>query len=74
MFGLPKERIRRLIHAKPSEMAVPAGVVTVKATDSGPSRSASARMRSAVQSRASSQPMRIQPGSGSVRGRVRFIG
>ncbi len=74
MLGLPKVRMSRLIHGKPSETAVPAGVVTAKATASGPSRSASARMRPAVQSSASSHVMRTQPGSGSLRGRVRRIG
>jgi hypothetical protein len=74
MFGLPNARTNRWIHGNPSETAVPAGVVTAKATASGPSRSATARMRSAVHASASSQPIRVQPASGSLRGRVRRMG
>ena len=67
-------RTSRLIHGKPSETAVPAGVVSANATASGPCRSATSRMRAAVQSSASSQPIRTQPASGSPFGRVRRIG
>ena len=35
-FGLPNIRTSRLIHGKPSDTAVPAGVVNAKATASGP--------------------------------------
>ena len=70
VFGLPKSRISRSIQGNPSEIAVPAGVVTAKATASGPA----SRIRAAVQSSASSQVIRVQPGSGSPFGRVRRIG
>jgi len=74
MFGLPKARMRRRIQRKPSETAVPAGVVQPKATPSGPCRRATSRIFVAVQSRASAQLIRSQPASGSDFGRVRRIG
>ena len=74
MLGLPKRRMSRSTHARLSDIAVPAGVVTAKATASGPCRAATVRICSAVQSSASSQLMRTQPGSGSPFGRVRRSG
>src|SRR5712692_7998756 len=74
MLGLPKRRMSRSTQARPSDIAVPAAVVTAKATASGPFRAATFRICSAVQSSASSRLMRTQPGSGSPFGRVRRRG
>lgn len=67
-------RISRSTQARLSDIAVPDGVVTAKATASGPCCSATVRICWAVQSSASSQPIRTQPGSGSPLGRVRRRG
>ena len=71
LFGEPNALISRSIQGPASEIAVPADVVTAKATASGPLSSAMRRIAVAVSLRASSQVIRRQPGSGSPFGRVR---
>ena len=66
--------MKRRIQRKPSETAVPDGVVTPKATPSGPWRRATSRIFAAVQSSASSQLIRSQPASGLDFGPVRRMG
>src|SRR5207245_809332 len=64
LLGLPKVWINRSIQGLASAIAVPAGVVTLNATVSGPYASARRRRVVAVRSRASSQLRRCHPGSG----------
>src|SRR6266700_695401 len=72
-FGVPNAFASRRMKPEESAIAVVDGEVRVKATDSGPCRSATRRIAATVRSSASSQPIRFQPGSGSPFGRVRGI-
>jgi len=74
LFGEPKALISRSTQGCASESAVPALVVTPKATASGPLSAAMRDSAGAVSSSASSQEIRCQPGSGSPFGRVRRTG
>jgi len=74
LFGEPNVLISRVTQGAASEIAVPAVVVTAKATASGPSSAAIRLMAAAVTSSASSQLMRRHPGSGSPFGRLRRSG
>jgi hypothetical protein len=65
LFGEPKALISRSVQGVASEIAVPDGVVTAKATASGPLSAAIRRIAVAVSSSASSQVIRCQPGLGS---------
>jgi hypothetical protein len=74
LLGDPNALTSRSAQGCASEIAVPADVVTAKATASGPLSAAIRRSAAAVSSRASSQLMRRHPGSGSPFGRVRRKG
>ena len=73
-LGLPKARIRRVIHGEASAIADVEAETEVKTTLSAPCRDLMRWSAAAVVSSASSQLIRRQPGSGWPLGRVRFIG
>src|SRR5512143_1729406 len=73
-LGLPNAFIRRWIQSTESSEEEVDGEEALKTTLSGPCSAAILRRLADVKSRASSQLMRCQPGSGSPFGRVRFMG